>query len=78
MPDIEANLKKEIDTWFPRAKEAFKKIKSTKDQEFLTNIKAYLDDTDYFLEKKDLIRAFEAVIWTWAWLEIGKRKKILK
>jgi len=76
--DIEKDLKKEIDKWFPKVKKEFKKIKTTKDKSFLENIQAYIKDTDYFLNKKDLIRAFEAVIWAWAWLEIGKRKKILQ
>ena len=71
-------LKKEIDKWLPKVKKEFQKIKTTSDQSFLKNIGAYIEDTSYFLEKKDLIRAFEAVIWAWAWLEIGKRKKIIK
>jgi len=29
------------------------------------------------LEKDDLIRAFEAIIWAWAWMEIGLQKGIL-
>ena len=78
MSKIEQDLQKEINKWFPKVKQEFKKIKSTTDPDFLKNIQAYIKDTDYFLEKKDLIKAFEAVIWAWAWLEIGKRKKILK
>jgi len=78
MSKIEQDLRKEIDKWLPKAKEEFKKIKKTKDNDFLINIKAYLKDTKYFLEKKDFIRAFESVIWAWAWLDIGKRKKILQ
>ena len=29
-------------------------------------------------KKKDLIRAFEAVIWAWAWMEIGLEKELLR
>lgn len=76
--NLEKDLKKEIDKWFPRAKEEFKKIKSTKDKDFLINIEAYLKDAEYFLEKRDLIKTFEAVLWGWSWIEIGKRKGILK
>lgn len=78
MPQIEKDLEKETLKWLEKAKKEFKTIKKTQDKEFLTNIEAYIKDTNYFLEKKDLIRAFEAVIWAWAWLEIGKRKGILK
>jgi hypothetical protein len=37
----------------------------------MDNIKAYISDTEYFLKKGDLIRAFECVVWAWAWMEIG-------
>jgi hypothetical protein len=30
------------------------------------------------MEKGDLIRAFESVIWAWAWMEIGLNMKLLK
>ncbi|MBR9683850.1 DUF357 domain-containing protein [Candidatus Woesearchaeota archaeon] len=71
-------LQQEIDKWFPKVKKEFQKIKSSEDKSFLKNIEAYIKDTQYFLDKEDLIRAFEAVIWAWAWLEIGKRKKIIQ
>jgi hypothetical protein len=45
--------------------------------DFLKNINAYIKDCKYFLGRGDLIRAFEAVIWAWAWLEIGKELKVL-
>ncbi len=41
------------------------------DRRFLDNIKAYISDSRYFMEKGDFVRAFECVIWAWAWLEIG-------
>ena len=75
---LKQDLEKEIQKWLPKLEKELKKIKSTEDKNFLTNIEAYLKDTYYFLEKKDLIRAFEAVIWGWAWLEIGQRENILK
>jgi hypothetical protein len=62
-------LKKETEKWLKRAKEVRKGVEGDKD--FLKNIDAYLSDTTYFLEKHDLIRAFEAVIWAWSWIEIG-------
>ncbi len=41
------------------------------DRRFVENIKAYISDAEYFLSKNDLVRAFECVVWAWAWLEIG-------
>lgn len=42
-----------------------------KGREMLSNIKAYTSDSSHFLEKEDLVRSFEAIVWAWAWLEIG-------
>lgn len=78
MSDVEGNLRKEIDKWLPKAKKEFEKIKETKDKDFLINIEAYLKDAEYFLKKGDLIKGFEALLWGWAWCDIGKRKGILK
>jgi hypothetical protein len=30
------------------------------------------------MDKGDLIRAFESVIWAWAWMEIGLNMKLLE
>jgi hypothetical protein len=64
-----AKLRKELPSAAPAVKEG---------REFIVNIKAYLDDSGRFTEKGDLVRAFEAVVWAWAWLEIGREMKILK
>jgi len=38
---------------------------------FMSNIRAYHADTRHFIEKEDLVYAFEAIVWAWAWLESG-------
>lgn len=38
---------------------------------FLENIRAYRSDCDHFEREGDLVRSFEAIVWAWAWLEIG-------
>ena len=48
------------------------------DRDFVSNIKAYLSDSKHFLEKGDRVRAFEAVVWAWAWYEIGIDKGFIK
>lgn len=78
MFQIQKNLEKETLKWLNKIKPEIKKIKKVKDPDFLANIHAYIKDTEYFLKKGDLINAFEAIIWSWSWLEIGKQKKILR
>ncbi len=51
--------------------ERIKKRKFNGDRRFVDNILAYISDAEYFMEKGDLVRAFECVVWAWAWLEIG-------
>ena len=46
-------------------------------QEQLTNIKAYISDSRHFLEQKDFIRAFEAVIYAWGIAETLERLGML-
>lgn len=66
---LEEELREETLKWLRRIEERMSGIDG--DKEFMENIRAYISDSHYFLEKGDLIRAFECVIWAWAWLEIG-------
>ncbi len=75
--DLERELLKETLKWLERAEKALSKIKATSDPRFVENIEAYIKDSKYFLEVSDLIRAFECVIWAWAWMEIGEEIGIL-
>jgi hypothetical protein len=72
---LEDDLKSETVKWLKRAEELFGTIEG--DERFKENISAYLRDSKYFLDSGDLIRAFEAVIWAWAWMEIGLDMKVL-
>lgn len=74
------NLKDEIEKWTMRAKEKRKRIEAEKGYErLLMNIDAYISDSEYFLRKKnDLIRSFEAIIWSWAIMELGTEYMLLK
>jgi len=75
----ETQLISETAKWHIKAEKEFLKIKpkGKKGEEFAKNISAYLSDTKHFTGKKDYVRAFEAVIWAWAWIEIGKEIGIL-
>lgn len=67
--NLETDLREETLKWLGKAEDLFSDISGN--ERFLENISAYISDSRYFLEKGDLIRAFEAVIWAWAWMEIG-------
>ncbi len=66
-------LMRETEKWLKRIKSRLKDVKALneKGKEFLRNIEAYVSDSEYFFERGDLVRAFECVVWAWAWLEIG-------
>jgi len=66
---VEEELRRETIKWLER----IEKIDFDGDKDFVENIRAYISDSKYFLKRNDLIRAFECVVWAWAWLEIGKR-----
>ena len=72
--DTKQHLILETEKWFKKAQDAAGKMRPVDDKgrDFVKNIDAYLSDSRHFLEKGDHVRAFEAVIWAWAWLEIGK------
>ena len=72
--NTEEQLKEEIKKWMEKLGKAVDQVKvmSPKGVDFLTNIKAYQSDSLHFYNKGDLIRSFEALIWAWAYVEIGK------
>jgi uncharacterized protein len=73
---LEEDLRAETVKWQEKAWDLFNNISG--DSGFLENISAYISDCQFFLEKGDLIRAFEAIIWAWAWMEIGLDKGLLR
>ncbi len=74
---LEDDLRAETEEWLKKAVVERSRIKSS-DERLLKNIDAYISDSYHFLKNNDLIRAFEAVIWAWANLEIGKEMKIIE
>jgi hypothetical protein len=73
---LEADLREETQKWLLKAEDLLRKVSG--DETFLENVSAYIHDSHYFMEKGDLIRAFESVIWAWAWMEIGLNMKLLE
>ncbi len=76
---VEEVLGQEIEKWTKKMEEELENIETygTKGKEFLTNIRAYVSDSAHFLKNGDLVRSFEAIIWAWSWLEIGKELEFL-
>lgn len=74
--DLAEDLKTETLKWLTRAEELFCKL--TGEEQFLENVSAYISDSRHFLDNGDLIRAFEAVVWAWAWMEIGLERGMLR
>ncbi len=72
MTDTEEKLEKETEKWLEKLKNEDFETVGDGGKMFLENIEAYTKDAEYFLEEGDLIRAFEAVVWAWSWLEIGE------
>ena len=75
----EEQLKKEIKKWMEKLQKSVDNTKALNQKgiEFLTNIRAYQSDSLHFYSKKDYVRSFEALIWAWAYVEIGKDVGIL-
>lgn len=77
--DVESILISETKKWKDRIEEEILKVspKCSEGEEFIENIRAYIKDSDYFMVKKDFVRAFEAIIWAWAILETGRKAGII-
>ncbi|MEM5802046.1 MAG: DUF357 domain-containing protein [Candidatus Aenigmatarchaeota archaeon] len=63
-----------------KMKQIFKKIQLSKKKgkELFNLAKSYFEDSKYFFEKEDFIRAFEAVVISWAYIDAGLHLKIFK
>lgn len=72
--ELEDLCKKEIE----KMEKVFKEIKVVdKNGLELYNLAlSYFTDSKYFLEKKDLIRAFEAIVISWAYIDAGLHLKL--
>ncbi len=70
--NTDKQLREEIEKWTKKAKEKRKNLKLLDDSRMIMikNIDAYIKDSDYFLQKNDLVRSFEAIVWAWSWMEI--------
>ena len=80
MANTDIRLEEEIDKWTAKLEPALETAEAidSNGQELLDNAGAYLKDSKHFKEKGDLIRAFEALIWAWAYVEIGANLNLIE
>lgn len=80
MENTDKRLEEEIDKWTARLLPELEKTEAidSSGQELLDNAGAYLKDSRHFREKKDLVRAFEALVWAWANVEIGQNLGLIE
>lgn len=84
MMDDSEKLESETKKWLKKLEKETKAIEPSGNfnpkrvRNSIRNIHAYTKDAKYFLEKGDLVRAFEAVIYAWGILETCKRMGIVK
>jgi len=76
--NLAEELKKETKKWLEKIEDLEIIAKNKKGEEFKNNIMAYISDSKYFLQKGSLIKAFEAIVWAWAFLEISKELDLIK
>ncbi|HIE41471.1 MAG TPA: DUF357 domain-containing protein [Candidatus Aenigmarchaeota archaeon] len=76
--EISKELKKETEKWLKKIENLKIIAKNDKGEEFKNNIEAYIHDSKYFLKRGDLIRAFEAIVWAWAFFEILKELNFIE
>lgn len=78
--NVEKSLKEETEKWLKKAKEKRTEIKllDSSKKSMIKNIDAYISDTEHFTKKGDLVRAFEAIVWAFSWIEILEELEIIK
>ncbi|MFB6295003.1 MAG: DUF357 domain-containing protein [Candidatus Nanohaloarchaea archaeon] len=79
MTDTAEQLETETEKWRDRLQDRLAQLEPVDDdgEMILENARAYLEDADHFEEDGDMVRAFEAVVWGWSWVEIGEELELL-
>lgn len=74
------DIEKETRKWIRelRIKLGKVSVNDEKGEEMLDNIKAYIADYEYFIEKGDMIRGFECAVWATAIFDTCRKLGILK
>lgn len=71
---LKDELKEEIERWTEKLDGKLPGLEPIDDpgKKILRNAKAYREDSGHFLDRGELIESYEALIWAWAFVEIGE------
>ncbi len=71
---LKNRLEEEIEKWSEKLDKKLSKVDYVDDsgEWLLENAEAYRQDFGHFMKNDDLIKAYEALIWSWAFIEIGE------
>ncbi|MFB6200127.1 MAG: DUF357 domain-containing protein [Candidatus Nanohaloarchaea archaeon] len=74
MNETQERLEEETEKWREKLEERLEDtgFEGEDAEGMVENAEAYLEDSRHFEEEGDMVRAFEAVVWGWAWIEIGE------
>jgi len=74
------DIEKETRKWIKELRLKLDKmsVNDEKGEEMLDNIKAYINDSEYFMEKGDLTRGFEAIVWAMAIFDTCKELGVFR
>lgn len=72
--------REEIEKWIKKleAKLQNTKLRDSKNQAFLDNIHAYVNDSKYWIEKGDYVKAWEVISFAWGLFEAGEDLEVFK
>lgn len=85
-PKTDEKLESETRKWLAKLEEQMKKSQLAKDSPLekkvldnsMANVNAYVRDCRHFLNKKDYVNAFEAIIYAWGIFETLERIGLLE
>ncbi len=71
---VEDELTAETTKWRDRLDDRLNAVKpvDADGADLLENARAYRKDADHFEDEADPVRAFDAIVWGWAFVEIGE------
>ena len=81
---MHTELQKETKKWLARLEKETRRIELTGKLDkklvdsVLINMFAYIQDAQYFIQKKDWVRAFEACVYAWGILETCRHLGLVK
>jgi hypothetical protein len=72
--------REEIERWLKKLEDKLNKARlmDERRKDFLENIRAYVRDCRYWMDKGDYVKAWEVVSFAWGLFEAGEELEVLK